>query len=219
MSETPARRLSNQQLDLLMQAPHPSRLKNRSQGGKQLTYVEAYDIKATLIRIFGFGGFSVDVVDSAVIQIRESATTPGHVSPDGQPKTPQAIAQATVCLTIFGLSPDGGDVTYTETSIGANSGFDIGDVLDNAIKTAASDALKRCAINLGSQFGLGLYRDGFKGEIVGHLFEPSQAEQYGEVLATRQQAAQAAQEGTQAALDRATSKEAPAPADAPGTGA
>jgi hypothetical protein len=29
-----------------------------------------------------------------------------------------------------------------------------------ALKTASSDAMKRCAINLGDQFGLGLYDNG-----------------------------------------------------------
>jgi recombination DNA repair RAD52 pathway protein len=210
--EDPEVPLSTSQIDLLMQPPHPERLKNRDQGGKQLTYVEAYDIKATLIRLFGFGGFSSDVIDSRIIQIRDASNT-AHVNRDGSPKTPQVLAQATVRLTIYGMGPDGQDVTYSESAVGANSAFDVGDAADNAIKTAASDALKRCAINLGSQFGLGLYRDGFRGEIVGHLFEPSQAEQYREVQASRAEAAQKAQEAAQAAADRATGKDkAEAPA-------
>ena len=35
-----------------------------------------------------------------------------------------------------------------------------GDAHDNAVKTAESQALKRMAINMGTQFGLSLYRDG-----------------------------------------------------------
>jgi recombination DNA repair RAD52 pathway protein len=207
-----------EQLDLLMRAPHPDRLATRRQGGKELTYVEAYDIKATLIRLFGFGGFSADVIDSKIVQIRDGAT-PGHVGSDGHVKTPQVIAQSTVRLTIYGFGPDGQDVTYSETAIGANSGFDVGDAADNAIKTAASDALKRCATYLGSQFGLGLYKDGFRGEVISHLFEPRQAGLYAEVLTSRAEAAQAAQAAAQAQADRATGKTPEAPATAPDGGA
>ena len=167
--------LTKEQIGLLMQPLHPGRVKQRSQGGASLSYVEAYDIKATLIRIFGFGGFSSQVLESSIIAIREAPTTPGHVDRDGQPKTPQAIASATVMLTVFGIGPRGEDVVYTESAVGANSGRDIGDICDNAIKTAESDALKRCAVYLGSQFGLSLYNNGSQAEIIRRLFQADQA--------------------------------------------
>ena len=37
-----------------------------------------------------------------------------------------------------------------------------------AVKTAESDALKRAAINLGTQFGLSLYDNGSRADVVGH---------------------------------------------------
>jgi hypothetical protein len=57
---------------------------------------------------------------------------------------------------------------YTESAIGSTSGpaSMVGEHHDNAIKTAASDALKRCAINLGTQFGLSLYDDGSTRDVV-----------------------------------------------------
>ena len=57
---------------------------------------------------------------------------------------------------------------YTESAVGSTSGPAnmIGEHHDNAIKTAASDALKRCAINLGTQFGLSLYNDGSRNDVV-----------------------------------------------------
>jgi hypothetical protein len=49
----------------------------------------------------------------------------------------------------------------------------LGDLHDNALKTASSDALKRCAINLGSQFGLSLYDNGTLREVIrGTLVKP-----------------------------------------------
>ena len=167
--------LTKEQIGALMGPISGSRVATRNQGGATLSYVEAWDIKTTLIRIFGFGGFSAEVIDSRLVQIRETNGFPQHANKDGSPKTPQIIAQSTVRLTLFGIGPLGQDAVYTETAIGANSGWDIGDVADNAIKSASSDALKRCAIYLGTQFGLSLYNNGDRKDVVRVMLEPEQA--------------------------------------------
>lgn len=172
--------LTKQQLGVLMSPIHGSRVATRQQGGssgKTLSYVEAFDIKATLIRIFGFGGFSAEVIDARIIDIRDGGRQGQYQSGEkkGQDKTPYVMAQSTVRLTIYGIGPAGQDVVYTETAIGTNDGWTIGDVADNAIKSASSDALKRCATYLGSQFGLSLYANGSKQEIVKVLFAEPQA--------------------------------------------
>lgn len=170
--------LSGSQLHALMSPINPARVASRNVGGTSLSYVEAWDIKATLIRIFGFGGFSVECIDSKIIDIRDGGRQ-GHYpqthSKAGQEKTPYVMAQATVRLTIHGIGPGGRDVVYTEAAIGTNDGWTIGDVADNAIKSAASDALKRCAIFLGTQFGLSLYNNGDRKDVVRILMEPEQA--------------------------------------------
>lgn len=167
--------LSTEQMGVLMSDLHRSRVATRSVSGRNQSYVEAYDIKATLIRVFGFGGFSVEC-DSKILDIRDDGRQGTYATGDkmGQPKTPYVMAQATVKLTIHNFGPAGQDVVYTESSIGTNDGWTIGDVADNAIKSAASDALKRCAIYLGTQFGLGLYNNGSQSEIVRQIFEPEQ---------------------------------------------
>lgn len=212
MDDLPVTRMTKSVLRQLVQPLQQWRTKTRTQSGKTLTYVEAYEIKAHLIRVFGFGGFSVNVLDSNIVAIREYPATPSHVytsgDRSGEPKTPQVIAEATVMLTIFGIGPNGEDVTYTESAIGSNSGNDIGDAADNAIKTAASDALKRCATYLGTQFGLGLYNDGSLEETVKVMFDPRQQALLQEIAAeaaSEQADADAAQrEAAQAQLDRAT---------------
>lgn len=162
--------ITEEQLAALMAPLNPARVKQRSQGGGSVSYLEAWDIKATLIRVFGFGGFSADVIDSRIVQIREHATHPQHVKRNGEPQTAQAIAQATVRLHIPSLG-----CTYTETAAGAEFSSDIGEAVDNALKTAESDALKRCATYLGTQFGLSLYDKGSSGEVVRTIIEPTQA--------------------------------------------
>jgi hypothetical protein len=48
-----------------------------------------------------------------------------------------------------------------------------------AVKTAESDALKRAAINLGTQFGLSLYDNGSRNDVVGHsLVKPVSDDSY-----------------------------------------
>lgn len=196
--------LSKQQLAALMSPISGTRVKtfgNNAGSKAGLSYVEAYDIKATLTRVFGFGGFSADVTESKIVSIITADTHPSHVKGDGKAKTPQVICQATVRLHIKAL-----DCTFTETSIGSNSGWDIGDAADNAIKSAASDALKRCASYLGSQFGLSLYNsDNQQAELIGVLLEPEQNELLREVYAEREAAREKARAATQEAIDRATS--------------
>lgn len=164
--------LSEQQLVQLMQPISPGRVANRSQGGANLSYVEAYDIKATLTRIFGFGGFSAEVLDARTLDVITAETHPYHVKADKKAKTPQVTAVSTVRLTIHATG-----AVYTETAIGSNSGWDIGDAADNAIKSAASDALKRAATYLGSQFGLSLYKKGSQEEVVRVVLQDEQAGQ------------------------------------------
>jgi recombination DNA repair RAD52 pathway protein len=187
--------LSDEQLDLLMTGIHPSRVKSRSGGGKTLSYVESYDVRATLIRVFGFLNFDIEVTDSKILDIRENGRQ--GVKSDGSPRSPEVIAQATVRLTI--KSPM--YAIYTETAVSGQSGPDIGEIADNAIKTAASDALKRCAINLGSQFGLSLYNNGSKEEVIRRIVEPVQGAQLASIRGAREAAElEAAQNHIEAAL-------------------
>jgi len=50
----------------------------------------------------------------------------------------------------------------------------LGDTADFALKTAASDAMKRCATNLGTQFGLSLYASGATRDQVRFTVDPEQ---------------------------------------------
>jgi recombination DNA repair RAD52 pathway protein len=170
------RALTEEQIGALMADLNPHRVSTRRMQGKDLSYVEAYECKAALIRIFGFGGFSSEVIESRIIDIRDNGRQGKFTSGDkeGQDKTPYVMAQATVRLTIHNIGPAGQDVHYTETAVGTNDGWTIGDIADNAIKSAASDAFKRCAIFLGTQLGLSLYANGSKADVVRVLLEPEQ---------------------------------------------
>jgi recombination DNA repair RAD52 pathway protein len=154
----PYSRFTADQLLQLMEPLSENRVSKRSQSGSQLSYVEAHDIKNMLIRIFGFGGFSSDVVASDV------KTGEWFVNAKSGKDNVKVLAVATVKVT---LHPPArrtevlfDPVTYTETAVSSQTGADEGDTADFAMKTAESDAFKRAAIFLGTQMGLSLYAKG-----------------------------------------------------------
>jgi hypothetical protein len=157
--------IGTEQYAVLLRPLHVSRVAKRKQAGKELSYVEAWDIKAHLTRIFGFGGWSADVTESVLEYASEVPAKNGGTQWD-------VGYRVTLRLTIHGIAPGGGDVTYTESAVGNNQGPQRGEVSDNAIKSGASDALKRCAINLGTQFGLSLYDNGSRNDVVGFTLRP-----------------------------------------------
>jgi hypothetical protein len=151
-------RLAASQLAILKRAIHPNR---RRQQDKHL-HVEAYDVRAHLIRVFGFANWDGEVVGSWLMSDQvwtRPARTGDKPRPEAQVRT--VVYRVRYALTIYSL--DGERMArYTEEAVGDAQGFpeaSIGEAHDFALKTAESQALKRCAINLGDQFGLGLYGD------------------------------------------------------------
>lgn len=159
--------LTKKQYETLRRPLNPERVAHRSQSGKQLSYLESWDVRAHLIRMFGFCNFDIETEDQYLVGIRE------YTSKDDKPMV-EPMWFAKVRLTIRDVD---GDVlcTFSESAVGGASSPDylLAESHDNAVKTAASDALKRCCINLGTQFGLSLYRDGYLGDVVKRpLIEP-----------------------------------------------
>lgn len=179
-------RVSKAQLTQLLTRLHPSRVSTRTQGGTSLEYLEAWDVSATLTRIFGFGGWQWEVNHEQVIQVREAATHPQHMSKDGKAKTPVVSVLVRGTLTI--QWNDGTFTEYTESAIGSNSQWNIDEAFDTALKTASSDALKRAARHLGTQFGLSLYDKGNKNDVVRVILEPNQAALLAEIREEQQKA-------------------------------
>ena len=136
--------LTTKQQEILIGGLNQSRISQRKGGGgKMLSYLEAWDVKAHLIRVFGFGGFSADVT-SAELMFEAEEGNNWNVG-----------YKVILRLTIPALG-----ATYTEAAVGSASLPQRGEAHDMAVKTAESDALKRAAINLGDQFGLSLYNNG-----------------------------------------------------------
>jgi recombination DNA repair RAD52 pathway protein len=166
MPERPYQPLSDAQLYWLAQFLDPNSTNNRRQGGSTLTYMEGWAVKASLITIFGYGGVSSEVLDSKIIRSVEQAQ-----SSNKDKVNHKVTAQATVRLTILQLG-----AVFQETAIADGTLPDWTESADAAMKSAETDALKRCCIFLGNRFGLSLYnKDGQYADVVGEVVAPDQA--------------------------------------------
>lgn len=145
--------LNDAQYEQLLKPLNGSRIAKRSQAGRSLSYLEAWDVKAHLNRIFGFTNWSADVF-SAELAFEDQ-------NEKGQWQVGYKVI---MCLRVNGA-------TYSEAAVGSASLPQRGEAHDMAIKTAESDALKRAAIDLGTQFGLSLYNDGSTADVVGRTLD------------------------------------------------
>lgn len=135
--------LSSKQQEILLKGINANRIaKRQGGGGRSLSYLEAWDVKAHLIRIFGFLNWSAEVLSADLVFEEKNEKGQWNVG----------------YKVILQLSVNG--ARYTEGAVGSASLPQRGEAHDMAIKTAESDALKRAAINLGDQFGLSLYNNG-----------------------------------------------------------
>lgn len=145
--------LNARQHEILLKGINPSRIaKRQGGGGKSLSYLEAWDVKAHLNRIFGFLNWSADVLDSTLAF---------------EEKTDKGWSVGYKVVLRLSIGAEYPEATYTEAAVGSASLPSRGEAHDMAIKTAESDALKRAAINLGDQFGLSLYNNGSTAPVVG----------------------------------------------------
>jgi recombination DNA repair RAD52 pathway protein len=127
----------------LLRPIDPSRV---GKDGKGFSHVEAWDIRRTMNAIFGFGEWSADVTDMQLIY-EEAKEVTG--------KTRWSVAYRARCsVTVWGA-------VYAEWAAGDATNYPSrADAHDQALKTAESQAFKRCCVNLGDQFGLSLYNGG-----------------------------------------------------------
>jgi hypothetical protein len=150
--------MTKEQYQALLADLSASRVAKRSQAGRSLSYLEAWDVRATLNRIFGFLGWSADVLSSELVFEEKNEKGQWNVG-----------YKVTLKLSIFDSYSA---ATYTEAAVGSASLPQRGDAHDTSLKSASSDALKRAAMNIGTAFGLSLYNDGSRQDVVGYTLCP-----------------------------------------------
>lgn len=149
--------LTNEQVEELLRPIDKGRV---SKDGKGFAHVEAWDIRRTMNRIFGFASWSARVDQMELVSEREVQGRDG--------KTRWNVVYRARCTVEVGDYMQGG-ASYAEWAAGDATNPTLADAHDQAIKTAESQAFKRCAVNLGDQFGLSLYRNGSTDATVGDV--------------------------------------------------
>jgi hypothetical protein len=153
-------RLTEQQVGFLLQPINGNRVRNL----RGMSHLEAWDVRRQLIRIFGFEGFTIETLSLELVHERGDQRKKKNSNDTYTAWT--IVYRAQVRLTV--KTTDGQTIaTFEDAAAGdAVNQPSVGDAHDLAMKTALSQALKRCAVNLGDQFGLSLYNDGSQAAVV-----------------------------------------------------
>jgi len=167
-TQNQAPRLSAYQLRMLHGGINPNRVRNL----RGLAHLEAWDVRRQLIRIFGFGGYSIETLSLDLVHNHgqegfRRKNKQGEYY--GDPFTAWTVVyRAQVRLTIYDTS--GREISHWEDGAAGDAVNQpsVGDAHDMAMKTSLSQAVKRCATNLGDQFGLSLYNDGSRDAVVNY---------------------------------------------------
>ena len=193
--------LSDLQVAWLLRPVHPDRV---GKDGKGFAHMEAWDIKRHLIRVFGFGGHDIDLLDVTLISERSQMIRKKNRNGQeyGDPYEAWTVVyRVSVKLTVKVNGVELGHWTGVATGDATNQPS-LADAHDLALKTADSQALKRAATNLGDQFGLSLYNKGRLDPVVQSAlpywkapketeFKDDKVEAEPEMAAARQEASEA----------------------------
>jgi hypothetical protein len=152
--------LTAAQIAQLLQPIRPKRVLTAN----NQSHVSQQDVTAHLTRIFGFEGWDKEILDLRCVRDDVKTVKGKEGRPDRQ--VPAVTYLCRLRLTV--RDPDGNRVKVIEdVGTGTSPNLpDYGDAHDFAAKNAVSYALKRCAKDLGDQFGLSLYNKGQRNALV-----------------------------------------------------
>lgn len=149
--------LTDKQREYLGKGISPGRVQKL----RGMAHLEAWDVRRYLIRVFGYGGWDFEVLETELVHA--SAIDKQKKDKDDNPYTYQAH---TVVYRVTGRliikDENGFPIAHFDDGAAGDAVNQpsVGEAHDMALKTAMSQAIKRCAVNLGDQFGLSLYNDG-----------------------------------------------------------
>jgi DNA repair and recombination protein RAD52 len=123
-------------------------VKSREQAGRKLSYIEGWHAIAEANRIFGFDGWSRELVRLEETN-RELVELKGSNGPYKQWRVGYL---AVVEITVGGVLRQG-----TGFGSGMAKPEALGEAVESAIKEAETDAMKRGLMTFGNPFGLALY--------------------------------------------------------------
>jgi hypothetical protein len=146
--------LTDHQLDVLFRPIDPRRVKIH----RGNAHLQGWDVRRSLTRIFGFGGWSNQTLQLTCVREMARTIPPTESSEGGVRYWATYLAEVRLIVrTVDGrvLSFwDDGAVDEASKQVTHGAAHDL------AVKAALTGALKRAAVNLGDQLGISLYRKG-----------------------------------------------------------
>jgi DNA recombination protein Rad52 len=141
-----------EQFDALTGPLDRAKVRTRKQGGKELSYIEAWHAIDEANRIFGF-----DMWDRETVLLTETNRDLVELKGDSGPYNQWRVGYlAKVRITVH--TNDGATMREgTGFGSGMANPAGLGDAIESAIKEAESDAMKRALMTFGNPFGLALY--------------------------------------------------------------
>jgi DNA repair and recombination protein RAD52 len=136
---------NDKQLQLLNQELDPNRIKSRSKGNVNLSYLEGFDIIDTANRVFGYGNWLYSI--KSLSQVSQETNTNQNVV---------VCYKAIVTLTISDLQHNR-QIIREDVGFGTGIAKSLADAHENSAKEAVTDGLKRAFRSYGNQFGNSLY--------------------------------------------------------------
>ncbi len=136
---------NQEQLQLLNQELDSSRIKSRSKGNINLSYLEGFDLIETANKVFGYGNWSYSI---------ESLE---HLSTEqNQNQNFVIYYKAIVKVTVYDKEHIQ-NISRSDVGTGTGIAKTQSEAHEGATKEAVTDALKRALRSFGNQFGLSLY--------------------------------------------------------------
>lgn len=121
-----------------------SNVREREQGGRKVAYIEGWHAIAEANKIFGFGNWSRETIETKCVAEREREI--GRDKNKGWSVTYTAKVRVTM-----------GDLVREGCGAGHGIDRDLGQAHESALKEAETDAMKRALMTFGNRFGLALY--------------------------------------------------------------
>jgi DNA repair and recombination protein RAD52 len=122
-----------------------SRIKSRTKGNVDLSYLEGFDIIETANKIFGFGNWSYSI---STLELVSQETN--------QNQNSVICYKAIVNVVIHDLQHSK-QISRKDVGFGTGIAKSLADAHESAGKEAVTDALKRALRSFGNQFGNSLY--------------------------------------------------------------
>lgn len=122
-----------------------SRIKSRSKGNINLSYLEGFDIIETANKIFGYGnwGYSISSLQSVSQELNQNQN---HI----------ICYKAVINVVVHDLQHSK-HVSREDVGFGTGIAKTLADAHENGAKEAVTDAIKRAMRSFGNQFGNSLY--------------------------------------------------------------